>query len=237
MFRRDCAALDRRARRRYTLPMRMRWAAALLGLSLLPGCGPDGALGDSREERLLRAVKTGDLRDAEALLEQGADIETRHPGNGWTPLMWAATRENAQGVRLLAGRGADLEARDTRGQTALMNAARWGRLVGVDALLAAGAKVGARDRNGWTALMWAAFKGQARTAAFLLDRGAELESKDPDGRRPLMLAAMKGHAETVRLLLARGASRSARGPSGATAAELARAGGYEALARELESGR
>ncbi len=186
--------------------MRSRGLAFILLLSFAAACADDSTSG--REERLLRAARQGDLKTVSSLLDFGADIETANPGNGWTPLFWAAVKGNAPAIRLLLARGARIEARDTRGLTPLMAAARWGKTDGVAALLDGGARIGAVDQNGWNALMWAAFKGQSDMAAFLLDRGAALEARDPDGRTPLALATMKGHANTIELLAGRGAAVS-----------------------------
>ncbi len=159
----------------------------------------------SREIRLLRAARNGETKAVARLLDLGADIETRNPGDGWTPLMWAAVRDQSACVKLLISRGAKVEARDRRGLTALMAAARWGKKDGVAALLEGGARVGAIDDNGWNALMWASFKGQSDMAAFLIAHGASLDARDPDGRTALTLASMKAQAKTVELLRARGA--------------------------------
>jgi ankyrin repeat protein len=168
-------------------------------LAALAACGPaDTPAG--REERLLRAAREGDLKTISSLLDKGVDIEARNPGDGWTPLFWAAVRERADAVALLRARGARIEVRDRRGLTALMAASRWGRKAGVAALLDAGAKIDARDVNGWTALMWAAFKGQADMAAFLLSRGANPRITDPDGRTALDLAVLKRHDKAAALL-------------------------------------
>lgn len=213
--------------------MRFRLLAlSLLGLSVA-ACGLGADAGMKREERLIQAAKTGDLDSIRALLDAGVGVEAKNPGDGWTPLMWAAVRDQAPAVKLLIARGANREARDRKGLTALQAASRWGRKDGVGALIDAGARVGAVDDNGWSALMWAAFKGQTDMAALLLDRGADLEARDPEGMSPLMRAAMKGQDRTVTLLLARGARGGARSNDGETAADLAQRGGYADLARKL----
>jgi serine/threonine-protein phosphatase 6 regulatory ankyrin repeat subunit B len=214
--------------------MRFHFVFIALLLSLGAACDLDDSSA-AREHRLLRAARNGYTGDIKKLLDQGVDIEARNPSDGWSPVFWAAVRDNAPAVKLLASRGANIEARDRKGLTALMCAARWGHSEGVVALLDAGANIEAVDGNGWSALMWAAFKGQSEMAAFLLDRGAVLETRDIDGRTPLILAAMKGHEKTVTLLLARGAAIGARGPGGKTAADLAEMNGYADLAKRIRA--
>lgn len=214
--------------------MRFRFIFMGLLLALGAACSFDDS-NEAREHRLLRAAKNGYMGDLRSLLDQGVDIEARNPSDGWSPLFWAAVRDNGAAVKFLASRGANLETRDRKGLTALMCAARWGQKDGVGALLEAGANIEAVDGNGWTALMWAAFKGQPDMAAFLLDRGAVLEARDIDGRTPYILAAMKGHEKTVVILRARGANIGARGPEGKTGADLAEKNGYADLAKRLRS--
>jgi ankyrin repeat protein len=178
----------------------MRGLAVILLLPFAAACADDSTSG--HEERLLRAARQGDLKTVASMLDRGTDIEAANPGNGWTPLFWAAVKGNAPVIRLLLARGARIEARDTRGLTPLMAAARWGRIDGVAALLDGGARIGAVDQNGWNALMWASFKGQTDMAAFLLERGAPSGARDGDGNTALSLATMKRHAGTIEVLRA-----------------------------------
>ena len=133
--------------------MRARGLSLILFLTFASACHPDQEFPATKEELLQRAARRGDMKTVKVLLDRGADIETRHPGNGWTPLMWMAVRGHVYGIRLLKARGANIEARDLKGQTALAAAARWGRVDGVGAMLDAGANISSRDSIGWTAMM------------------------------------------------------------------------------------
>ncbi|MEK7864011.1 MAG: ankyrin repeat domain-containing protein, partial [Chloroflexota bacterium] len=175
--RRNRLAIAFPAKRAILTPMRFRFISMGFLLSLGMACGWDDT-DAAREHRLLRAARNGYMGDIRTLLDQGVDIETRNPSDGWTPLFWAAVRDNAPAVKLLASRGANMETRDRRGLTALMHASRWGHKEGVVALLDAGANIEAVDGNGWSALMWTAFKGQTEMVAFLLDRGADLDVRE-----------------------------------------------------------
>ena len=70
-------------------------------LALGTACNLDNS-SSARELRLLRAAKNGYMGDIRTLLDEGVDIETRNPSDGWTPLFWAAVRDNAPAVKLLA---------------------------------------------------------------------------------------------------------------------------------------
>ena len=65
------------------------------------------------------AALNGDLEFARLLLEHGADIEAREPGEGLTALHVAAAGGDADIVKLLLERGADAGARDRAGRRPL----------------------------------------------------------------------------------------------------------------------
>lgn len=73
---------------------------------------------DVLDDELISAARAGDSALVEALLDQGADIESRIFGR--TALMYASIMCRAAVVETLLDRGAALEARDDRGYTALM---------------------------------------------------------------------------------------------------------------------
>ena len=75
----------------------------------------------SKEEfsrQLVDAAGTGDRLMVQALLEQGADANTRLK-DGLTPLMAAATSGHTEIVRKLLDAGADPDLRDDHGMTGL----------------------------------------------------------------------------------------------------------------------
>ena len=107
--------------------------------------------------------------------------------------MWAAWEGHTEVVRLLLGRGAEVDARTTTGYTALLLASREGYRETTDVLLAAGADVNAAAADGTTALVIATIRRHLEYAEFLLDQGA-----DPNlgpGFTPLHWAAGKWDTE------------------------------------------
>lgn len=115
---------------------------------------------------LLRAARAGDVEATRLLLEHGANPHLANV-NGVTPLMAAAglanneidtrgkfkTQEQAVAtIELLAKAGADVNARDNRGQTALHGAALWGWNDVVKTLAANKADLTAKDNKGMTPL-------------------------------------------------------------------------------------
>jgi len=115
---------------------------------------------------LLRAARAGDAPAVKLLLEYGADPNIPN-FMGLTPIMIAAglgnneidtrgrfkTQEQAiETIELLVKAGADINARDRRGQTALHGAALWGWNEVVKTLVAHNADLHAKDLNGMTPL-------------------------------------------------------------------------------------
>jgi len=159
----------------------------------------------------------------ESILDAGADVNHRnscyqsrvdrrgdciiHSGvyGGCTPLMLAAEREAEDAVRVLLGRGADLEACDSAGNTPLHMACRTKNLRIVQDLVTAGANVNARMADGCTPLILATAFSLPTMVEFLLNAGADISASDNEGFTALLQAAWVGRAETARLLLSRGA--------------------------------
>ncbi|MBO9492597.1 ankyrin repeat domain-containing protein [Thalassotalea sp. G20_0] len=189
---------------------------------------------------LLDAASHGDLASVKALLEQGADIESRDQA-GRTPLFLAVMSEipdvvnilldagarvntcdrdyrtplheaRSQAiVKALLARGADLEAKGRREETPLISVVSDPDSFGaVKALLDAGASVNARNRFGQTPLHIA--RSQAAVKE-LLARGADIEARDNDGNTPL---AVQYNLEELKALLVAGASVKARNNYGRT---------------------
>ena len=105
----------------------------------------------------------GPIEPVKALLDAGVDpnAPTRQRTTSLAPLALAAHFGNIGQVQLLLARGANPNARGTRGLTPLMAAAMGDdqdRAV-IDLLLSKGAEIDATDEVGRTALDWALFQG------------------------------------------------------------------------------
>jgi uncharacterized protein len=62
---------------------------------------------------LFEAAAAGDLSKVETLLSHGAEIDWQHRGTGRTAIAEAALSGHTAVVRLLAGKGADVNVPDT----------------------------------------------------------------------------------------------------------------------------
>ncbi len=83
------------------------------------------ALTQSRS--LHEAVVRGDAAAARSMLDQGADIESKDPGSGASPLHYAVMKGRMEIVDLLLARGADVNSRTRNGTTPLHTAALYSR--------------------------------------------------------------------------------------------------------------
>jgi ankyrin repeat protein len=199
--------------------------ADLVTALLKAGADPNQTLANG-ETPLMMAARTGRIPVLEALLAKGARVNEKEKLRGTTALMWAAAGANAEAVRLLISKGADISARS--GTTAPGRApylAPPGRnriedfikgrgitFEGVkpssdpkaqaeeDALLAKEREVAKRS-----------------LAAFPLDKPAKPAPKQWGGLTALQFAVREGSMETVKALVDAGADVNERSEYGWTA--------------------
>jgi ankyrin repeat protein len=94
----------------------------------------------SSEDQLIKAVRSGDIDDAEMLLNQGVDVDQKYYIYGRSSaLILAACYSRSNIVKLLLDKGADVNLQDHLGYTALMLAAKNGNEDIIDLLLEKGA--------------------------------------------------------------------------------------------------
>jgi ankyrin repeat protein len=135
---------------------------------------------------LLMAASQGDAPMVDTLLRLGGPVDARYPKDYEraepTLLMQAIADGQADVVKLLLGRGASLEARDSRGRSPLMYAAAAidrGDTWIVEMLLEAQPDLSARTSEGETALTLAV-EYRNRNAAGLLRRAEKLDYRRRD---------------------------------------------------------
>jgi hypothetical protein len=159
---------------------------------------------------LLEHCSSGDLKKVKILLDNGDDVNQVFLEN--TPLNCAAAKGHLEVVRLLLGRGAEVDKipvcdpffiRDKK--TALYFAAENGHLDVVRLLLDHGAVVDKANRVGITPLYVASENGHVAVVHALLDRGAVVDKAHEYGITPLYIAAEFGHVDVAHALLDRGA--------------------------------
>ncbi|KAJ9270260.1 hypothetical protein DTO212C5_3754 [Paecilomyces variotii] len=135
------------------------------------------------------AARKGHTLFVEVLLEEGADINTRDPQSGDTPLSYAVINQHEETAALLIEKGASVDVQDWNDQTALSKAAKRGTTNVATLLLERGANIGSRDNFGQTPLFHALEHGKERVIELLLEKDPTLfHSRDEFGRSALLIA-------------------------------------------------
>src|SRR6185436_5282912 len=109
---------------------------------------------------IMTAARTGTVDALKALIARGANVNAREKWFGETAVMWAASENHGDAIRVLAEAGADLDARSTLLEAPVLEFPRSG---GPNSPL---------PRGGWTALMFAARQGATEAARALVELGA-----------------------------------------------------------------
>jgi ankyrin repeat protein len=173
------------------------------------GCLVDRGLEQYRErnfmpDKLLEAVKAGNIASVAQMLAAGGDVNLRD-SEGATLLMIASHSGNLPMVRALIAAGANVNAGDERGWTPLMKAAYnaeqdRGFADVVQALIDAGAKVEAPIAYGIRPLMLAAGYGETAVVETLLRAGADVMARNDGGLTALMMVKQKHYVDVINVL-------------------------------------
>ena len=137
------------------------------------------------------------------ILEAGGDVNGVDFA-GFTPLIHAASNGNLAAVRMLLGKGADVNARSGDGSFQKV-------------------KAGSIALGFWTPLSASMALGSTDLVKTLLDAGAKVDVPDVRGMTPLMLAVAtdRQNLDIIKMLLAHGANVNAKSLAGETALDWA----------------
>jgi len=187
--------------------------------SLLLNAGADPDETDSNNMTpLCYAAALDDREMCALLLDRGADINFRTPGERESALSCAVRSGDAVTVSFLLDRGASLNERDSHLRAPLHIAADRGEPEILKVLLEAGADPNARTEYGSTPLHSAVgYRGEVKPGrleciGLLIDAGALLEQGSGSwGSTPLERAVQRKSPEMVELLIDRGANPDGTG--------------------------
>ncbi|HEX5229715.1 MAG TPA: ankyrin repeat domain-containing protein [Bryobacteraceae bacterium] len=143
------------------------------------------------ETPLMDAARSGHVAAAKALLDAGADINAKENWGEQSAIMWAAAESQADMVKFLASRGANLNDHGKVNQ--------WERKIIQEP------RPKDMNKGGFTPLHYAAREGCVACVQSLLAAGADPDSEDPDRETPLILAIENMHFDTAAVLIQGGA--------------------------------
>ncbi|MBE3099232.1 MAG: ankyrin repeat domain-containing protein [Planctomycetes bacterium] len=166
--------------------------AALVAL----GADPKAQDSDGRTP-LMIAAAGGHVEAVRELLKHDERINLTCK-YGWTPLVFAASREREAVVRLLLERGADYD---------LLTAVARGDLARVKALVEGRPDlVKEEEARDHSPLTWAAVHNHPEVLTWLIDHGADINYHNNYEGSVLSVAAWEGHIDIAGILLDRGAN-------------------------------
>jgi ankyrin repeat protein len=123
----------------------------------------------------------------------------------------AVRNDDVEEVRRLLDVGADVEARDEKGNTPLRHAVS---VPLAELLLDSGADINSRNSEGLTPLHTAAHIVYPQLVKFYLQRGVEVDPVSDNGTTPLLTAGMFGNEAQMAMLLEAGANPNVENASG-----------------------
>jgi uncharacterized protein len=157
---------------------------------------PDG------QTLLMLAARTGSVASLKSLIAAGSSLNARETRTGTTAVVWAATANRGDAIRVLAEAGADLNVLSK--VTAYPHTQNGVLLTGLEEGVSyVGQTV--LPRGGWSAVMYAAREGAAHAARALAESGANLNLTDPEGTTALIVAIINGHHDLASVLIEKGA--------------------------------
>jgi ankyrin repeat protein len=187
---------------------------------------------------VFQAVVRGDGDEVARLLDAEPHLlEARDARRDDATLLGVAAQKGHVGVvRLLLGRGTEVNAAGRFGYTALHEAAVTGHEEVVNVLLSSGADSSIKTNNGCTALMWASCRGHVGVVKQLLQhmQGRGLNERDSLGRTAVWLTCWHGYVEVLRLLLLAGADHIIGNNRGRTPRQIAEQTGQTECVALLE---
>jgi len=141
--------------------------------------------------------------------------------DAYSELIYAVRSGDPAKVAPLVEKGADINAKDEKGNTPLHLAAYNGFTETVRLLVDKGADINAVNNSLDTPLMLASHRKKAVTAILLIEKKADINAKNKLGENALHITLRERSYDTARLLIEKGADINAKDKSGTTALHMA----------------
>jgi uncharacterized protein len=159
--------------------------------ALLKAGADPNARNPEGETPLMAVARSGHVEAARKLIDAHADVNAKETWGGQSALMWAAAQSQAEMVKFLASKGADLNARGVIRQ--------WERKVITEP------RPKDMNKGGFTPLLYAAREGCVECARHLIAAGADPDLEDPERITPLNMALLNLHFELAAFMIKAGA--------------------------------
>ena len=156
-----------------------------IGASLIFTCPNAWSKGD-RAPELIRAIRDGENKKAEKLINKNRDINARD-SYGWTPLMYAVFRSDEGLIGNLLSHGAEMNLPDQDGVTPLI------------------ASIMLTPQPFMVQYLPATETRACNVAPLLIEKGADPNQPDNDGNTPLIYAVIGSQEPIVEALIRKGA--------------------------------
>lgn len=197
---------------------------------------PDAQRDFAMEEEFNFAIMAKDMKEVEALISQGADVNKEY--RGCAPLIWALRDSTPEIVRILIERGAHPDTMD-ESNIPVLNIVIYDKLLDIASLLVHNkANVNAFDKQRETPLMTIiksvashdekeanardGFKSSLMFAQLLIDHSADVDAMDYFGTPVLIHAVVKKQVEMAKLLIKNGVDVNVASVCGKSALQWAR---------------
>lgn len=168
--------------------------------------------------KFLEAVRKKDGQEVTDMIAAPGStvINTKDSSTGDTALHIVTQRRDLTWIRFLIGKGANVNARNGKGETPLQLASNLGFAEGVEVLLQLGARVDEPNATGETPLIAAVHNRDAAMARVLLKAGADPRRNDNSGRSALDYATLDGRSNPVLAEIENAARQAAAKPKAQT---------------------
>jgi ankyrin repeat protein len=168
------------------------------------------------------------------LLERKADL-AGNTKRGWSPLIFAATRNYPRIVEKLIRAGAGVDHRDKSMNTALIYAVLSGSNHSVKILLEGGASIDDKlfSPVKYSPLQLAAALKNFQAVQYLVEAGADINFTGLSIKNAFVFAVENGDYQTVKYLVEKGCDINTNGLTGPSPLKIAKTKGYTAIAQLL----
>ncbi len=166
------------------------------------------------------AIRKGELKRCSLVLGQFPALIDKKDKFACTPLSNAAYAGNAEIVKFLLEKKANISIANNYGDQPVHRAAQAGHMEVLELLFANGAVFWAKNRKGETPLFKAAGEGKKEAVEYLISKGDFINTVDNQDNTPLHKAALKGNPAFIKFMLSIGAKANAKNKAGKKPSDL-----------------